>query len=179
MHQQQRTSSFTAHYGKCKVALINQQSIPRLELQGAVLAAKIDARLLHELDITIDGNSFWADSEIVLKCITNETKRFHVFVGNRASQKRQFSDPSQWHHVSTNINPANKITRAGNELDESWYAGPQFLRQYKSQWPDTKLVTSQPPENDPEAKRDACVNVTNVDENDLYHMIMCHYSSRY
>ena len=63
-----------------------------------------------------------------------------------------------WHHVSTDINP---------------------LRQYKSQWPVTKVVTSQLPENDPEAKRDACVNVTKVDVNDLYHRIMSHYSSWY
>ena len=164
---------------KCKVAPIKQQSIPRLELQGAVLAAKMDALLLHELDITIDGNYFWTDSEIVLKYIKNETKRFHVFVGNRVSQIRQFSDPSQWHHVSTDINSADKLTRAGNELDESWYAGPQFLKQYKSEWPVTKVVTSQLPENDPEVKRDACVNVNKVDENYLYHRIMSHYSSWY
>ena len=42
-----------------------------------------------------------------------------------------------------------------------------------------KVVTSQLPENDPEVKRDACVNVNKVDENDLYHRIMSHYSSWY
>ena len=106
-----------------------------------MLAAKLDA-LLHKLDITIDGNYFWTDSGIVLKYIKNETKRFHVFVGTRVGEIRQFSDPGQWHHVSTDINPADKLTRAGNELDETWYAGPQFPRQYKSEWPFTKVITS-------------------------------------
>ena len=70
---------------KCRVAPIKQRTIPRLELQAALLAAELDKLLITELDIEIVGSYFWSDSEAVLSYIRNETTRFHVFVENRVS----------------------------------------------------------------------------------------------
>ena len=76
---------------KGKLAPIYQITIPRLELQAAVIAAKLDVMLRNELDICMDGSYFWSDSQIVLGYIKNESPRFHVFVENRVSTIRQFT----------------------------------------------------------------------------------------
>ena len=65
---------------KNKVAPLNQSTVPRLELQAAVVAAKLDAMLRNELDIEKDHSYFWTDSQITLGYITNTTRSFHVFV---------------------------------------------------------------------------------------------------
>ena len=39
--------------------------------------------LKEELEIHITSESFWADSQVVLGCINNESLRFKVFVANR------------------------------------------------------------------------------------------------
>ncbi|XP_068243758.1 uncharacterized protein [Palaemon carinicauda] len=70
---------------KSKVAPIEFMTIPRLELQAAVLAAKMDDMLRRELDLDLDLSYFWTDSKIVLRYISNESRCFNVFVGNRVS----------------------------------------------------------------------------------------------
>ena len=81
---------------KSKVAPIKSMTIPRLELQAAVMAAKMDATLTKELDLDLGPSQFWTDSEIVLKYIANESRRFHVFVSNRVSVIQQITKLEQW-----------------------------------------------------------------------------------
>ena len=88
-------------FSKCRVAPIKQRTIPRLELQAALLAAELE----------IVGSYFWSDSEVVLSYIRNETTRFHVFVENRVSAIRQRSNPDDWQYVNTKDNPADLLTR--------------------------------------------------------------------
>jgi hypothetical protein len=71
---------------RSRVAPLKAVSIPRLELMAAVLAVEEDRMLLKELPVTIEASHFWTDSKIVLKYITNQDKRFHMFVANRLSE---------------------------------------------------------------------------------------------
>ena len=124
---------------KHRVAPLKQITIPRLELQAAVLSAKIDAMLRKELDFNLTYSYFWTDSEIVLKYIKNETSRFRVFVGNRVSVIRDLTQSAQWYHVSSSENPADILSRGQSvqNLDNAlWFQGPRFLKAYKSDWKD-------------------------------------------
>ena len=80
---------------KSRVAPIKSITIPRLELQAAVLSARIDSLLLGELDLTLGPSYFWTDSEIVIKYIHNESRRFQVFVENRVSIIHQLTAVEQ------------------------------------------------------------------------------------
>ena len=140
---------------KNKVAPINQSTVPRLELQAAVIAAKLDDMLKRELDIEVDQSYFWTDSQIVLGYITNVTRRFHIFVENRVSKIRQLTNENSWNHVRSNENPADLLTRSKsmtvNQLDKFWFEGPPWLTMYKCEWPE-KPIAFKVDVNDPEVK---------------------------
>ena len=68
---------------KSRVTPLKPITVPRLELTAAVVCVLISVMLEKELHYQNVKHVFWMDSRVVLSYIHNETKRFHVFVGNR------------------------------------------------------------------------------------------------
>ena len=115
---------------KARVAPKRKVTIPRLELQAAVLATKTASFLQKELKISPEHHFFWTDSRVVLGYIQNEAKRFHVYVANRIQQIRNVSDPEQWSYIDTKQNPADFVSRGlsvEGMMSTSWFVGPKFL----------------------------------------------------
>ena len=46
-------------------------SIPRLELQAAVLDARIKSTIIEQSDFQIDNITFYSDSKVTFNCISN------------------------------------------------------------------------------------------------------------
>ena len=93
-------------------------------------------QLKQELDIE-EGISevedfFWADSQVVLNDISNESKRFKVFVANRVKMIRNNTNLNQWNYVRSAENPADSASRWLNTAKEAkikqWFEGPTFLK---------------------------------------------------
>ncbi len=95
--------------GKARVAPLKQITIPRLELQAATLASKMDKMLRRELQL--EPSVLWTDSQSLLKYINNDQTRFCTFVANRLSVIRDLTTKDQWKYVSTGNNPADKASR--------------------------------------------------------------------
>ena len=154
---------------KNKVAPLKLCMIPRLELQAAVLAVKVDALLKRELDLDFSQSYFWTDSEI--KYIRNDSGRFRVFVGNRVSLIRELSDPGQWFYVETKANPADLVTRGQSYskwLKDKWFNGPDKLHRYKSEWGLCDIKPANLLDDDPEVRKTPSVTVCDaVTGNDL------------
>ncbi|KAL1280039.1 hypothetical protein QQF64_014639 [Cirrhinus molitorella] len=115
---------------KARVAPTKITSIPRLELSAAVTAARMSVMLRAELEMKIEQEFFWTDSQVVLAYINNEARRFHVFVANRVQLIREITDPNQWNYVDTAQNPADHASRGLHATDissASWLSGPKFL----------------------------------------------------
>ena len=113
--------------GKCRVAPMRHLSIPRLELQAAVIAVMLKEQIVEEHEIQINSCSFWSDSNTVLQWIHSFHRKQQVFVANRDT-----ADVSQWKHVSGINNPADIGTRAINleELKRSeWLTAHEWPQQ--------------------------------------------------
>ena len=118
--------------GKSRVTPMKPVTIPRLELTAAVVAVKAGAMIKEELMIPYLQEWYWTDSKISLGYIMNDTRRFRVFVANRAQKIRAYSGKHQWNYVATNENPADLASR-GLTVDDDrgvshWLKGPAFLR---------------------------------------------------
>ena len=82
--------------GKSRIAPIGSKSltIPKLELQAAVLAVRLKEAVLQSVDVLIMSKiCFWTDSQIVLQNITNQNHKFPVYMMNRLNEIR--------HQIST------------------------------------------------------------------------------
>ena len=90
--------------GKCKVAPIKQMSVPKMELEAAVIGMRLLQLIQRETTMTIDQNFLWFDSQVVLDWIASNKKQ-DVFVSNRLQEIHNNSLPQQWHHISTYLNP--------------------------------------------------------------------------
>ena len=97
--------------GKSRVTPKEFLSTPRLELTAAVLSVKMACLIKKELNLGNITERFWTDSQVVLVYIGSTTKRFKVFVVNRAQKIQEHSDVNQWKYVKGRDNPADNVSR--------------------------------------------------------------------
>ena len=124
---------------KSRVAPLKRPTIPRLELTSAVVSVKVSLFLNRELDTPIDEEYFWTDAQVVLSYISNDSKRFHVYVANRTQFIREMTNLNQWNYVPSKENPADPASK-GLSLSSAakvnlWFRGPDFLYEEKEHWP--------------------------------------------
>ena len=84
--------------GKCRVAPMGHLSIPRLELQAAVMAVRLKEQIVKEHEMKIQCCTFWSDSTTVLQCIHSPHRKQQMFVANRVAEILDTTDVSQWRH---------------------------------------------------------------------------------
>ena len=164
---------------KCRVAPLKNVTIPRLELQAAVLSVKSDCLLRKEMELDIINSYFWSDSKIVLSYIKNSSARFQVFVANRIALITDSSSADHWHHIQGELNPADLLTRGIQPRSvnmDFWLNGPEFLRTYKTNWPKQNIDFNLS-SNDPEVKKDVCAACTATEDIHPIDVLSNYYSS--
>lgn len=103
---------------KCKVAPRKQATIPRLELQAAVLGVRLAEMVKKASSIPITSTTFWTDSEDVLWWINSAERKYHPFVAVRVSEIANVSNPHDWRRVPGKINPADLATKERQRIPE-------------------------------------------------------------
>ena len=122
-------------FGKARVAPTKALPIPKLELQAAVLAARLKDEIQQALTVPVERTFMWTDSTTVLQWLHSIDKK-PVLVANRVAETLELTTVDEWNHVPTADNPADAGTRGlpANSLSNSpWLKGPKFLM--TSDWP--------------------------------------------
>ena len=116
---------------KTRVTPVRSLSIPKLELQAAVLSLRLGNMIKKEHDFDIAALYFWSDSRAVLGHIRGPSKRHPAFIANRLSEILDTSEPNLWLHCPGKLNPADdgsRGLRADAITSEScWLNGPALL----------------------------------------------------
>ena len=115
--------------GKARVEPMKVMTVPKLELQAALLAARPKREITQALTVTVKQVFMWTDSTTVLQWINSNEKQ-PIFVANRVCEVLEYTSFDQWNHVATKDNPADAGTRGmSTEILQlsSWVKGPYFL----------------------------------------------------
>ena len=118
-------------FGKARVAPIKALTTPKLELQAALLAARLKDEIQQQaLTVPVERTFMWTNSTTVLQWLHSIDKK-PVFVAKRAAEILELTTVDEWNPVPTADNPAGASTRglsANALLNSSWLKGPKILR---------------------------------------------------
>ncbi|KAM8702168.1 hypothetical protein ACLKA7_000726 [Drosophila subpalustris] len=123
---------------KSRVAPLKTLTIPKLELSAALLLSELIVSIAKSVQFECTYHC-WSDSTVALAWIREAPSNFNAFVSNRVSQIQERTKGMIWHHVPTQLNPADILSRGCTPLEllnnHLWAEGPEFLRLTSAQWP--------------------------------------------
>ena len=119
---------------KTRVAPLQTQMIPRLELPSALLLSKLMASVADSLKPNLGQVDIrcYTDSQVALHWISGTSREWKPFVQNRVKEIRNNIHPGLWKHCPGKSNPADLPSRGLSALEVSvnplWRQGPEWLR---------------------------------------------------
>ncbi|XP_063828939.1 uncharacterized protein LOC135078268 [Ostrinia nubilalis] len=132
---------------RARVAPLKLTSIPRLELQAAVLGCRLARTAADEYQLKADRRVFWSDSKTVLAWLRAGPRSFKPFVAHRVAEIEEDTQAKEWRWVPTQQNVADDATRGAPvnfTQHHRWFTGPKFLYEPADSWPAEKIEQAAP-----------------------------------
>jgi hypothetical protein len=116
------------------------KEIPRLELLGALLAARIGCTLRKMLHGITFESFYWTDSEVALRWIHNPNQLLPSYAIGPVVEITETTGRNDWKYVPTDLNVADLMTKM-KKFDFSsntsiWMQGPEFIKLPEKEWPE-------------------------------------------
>ncbi|XP_055918440.1 uncharacterized protein LOC129950533 [Eupeodes corollae] len=131
---------------KTRVAPLKALTIPRLELQAALLGARFAKSIIDSHGITFKSRYFWSDSKTVLCWLRSDHRRYRQYVAFRVSEILELTDVTEWRWIPTHMNVADEATKWQRPPEfkstSRWFNGPTFLKSTIDEWPQEVIVGS-------------------------------------
>lgn len=153
--------------GKAKVAPNKPTSMPRLELQAALMGSRLADTIIKETDLQIKKKTFWSDSSTVLRWIGSDLRKYKTFVAFRLAEIEELTKKREWRWVPTRNNAADDATRETPKdfCERSrWFTGPEFLYEDEDSWPANKFESPTEEPND-EEKNEVVTTIQKIPPN--------------
>ena len=125
---------------KSRIAPMNKVSVPRMELNGAVLSKRCRGVIVKEMRYKFERVFHLVDSDTVLNQINKTSYRFQVYEGVRIGEIQSASNGnmSEWAWMPGAKNIADWLTRGKSpeELysNSDWFTGPSMLYEPLEKW---------------------------------------------
>lgn len=124
---------------KSRVAPLKAHTIPRLELFGALLGARLLKYVRTTCKLPDIPVFCWTDSSIVLHWIRKEPGQMVPFIATRISEITDITGQSAWNYIKGIENPADILSRGATasqlKSSNSWWHGPVWIVKKSSEWP--------------------------------------------
>ncbi|XP_055590366.1 uncharacterized protein LOC129742489 [Uranotaenia lowii] len=107
-------------------------TIPRLELCGFLLSARLVDQIASALKVNIEQKVLWSDSQIVLWWLRKPLHLLKSYVANRVAEISKLVSDCEYKYIRTHLNPADLVSRGlqpeGLKENRLWWYGPDFLK---------------------------------------------------
>ncbi|XP_036346710.1 uncharacterized protein LOC118756026 [Rhagoletis pomonella] len=141
---------------KSKCAPLKPLTVPRLELQAAVLGTRLQQAVCEAHSFKPNKRFLWCDSTTVIKWVRSKHRKYKPFVQHRIAEVLATTQVSEWRWIPTAENVADEATRANHAIvfgpTGRWVLGPSFLREEEHAWPSEDAVFLDSDEYDEELR---------------------------
>ena len=125
---------------KSRIAQSGGQTIPRMELLGAIILSRLIVKIKEALQIFVEVSDILCltDPTVALWWIKNTASIYKQFVQERVKEIRRNVGAECWRHIAGKQNPADLPSRGCycNEFDAATFlTGPDWLCQREEFWP--------------------------------------------
>ncbi|XP_065085173.1 uncharacterized protein LOC135707298 [Ochlerotatus camptorhynchus] len=128
---------------KTRVAPLKFVSIPRLELQAAVIGMRLAKSIEAGHSVKVDRRYFWTDARDVMCWLQSDHRRYSQFVAFRVGEILEETNVTEWKWIGTKENVADDGTKWRYKPDLKpacrWFNGPSFLWRPKIEWLESSL----------------------------------------
>ena len=131
---------------KTRVTPLHNTSVPRIEMQSAVMSVRLYRAIVNHSELTFDNKYFILDSMCTLALLQKDSMALKEYMGNRVSECLHLTQPENWFQVKSKDNIADLGTRNNAGIDDIvsgtvWQILSDWSRLPVKDWPVTQDVT--------------------------------------